>query len=244
MTEDMLAKIVSLAKRRGFVFQGSEIYGGLAGFYDYGHYGAELAHNIKELWWKHFVHEEENMFNLSTSVIMSEQVWKASGHLEGFVDPMVECQKCKRRFRSDHLENLEKCPECGGKLSEQKKINLLFPVAMGSVEGETNMAYLRGEVAQGMFVNFKNAMDSMHATLPFGLAQIGKAFRNEIAPRDFLFRTREFDLMEFEYFVKEEEWEKWFEYWKQSMWRWIERVGIEKKMVHERHEKHEKNLKH
>ncbi len=230
---DLLSKIVSLCKRRGFVFQGSEIYGGFAGMYDFGPYGSELAHNIKELWWNHFVREEENMFGLTTGVLMPEAVWEASGHLKGFADPVVECEKCKRRFRSDQLEDLKKCPECNGVLSEEKKVNLLFPVAMGSVEEQTQTAYLRGEAAQGMFVNFKNVVDSIHPELPFGLAQIGKAFRNEIAPRDFLFRVREFDLMEFEYFVKESEWEKWFEYWREAMWKWVDSVGINRKNTHE-----------
>ncbi|MDP3725725.1 MAG: glycine--tRNA ligase, partial [bacterium] len=206
---------------------------GLAGFYDFGPYGAELAHNIKELWWNHFVREQENMFSLTTSILMPETVWGASGHLKGFTDPSVECKKCKRRFRSDQLEDLKKCSECKGALNEEKKVNLLFPVEMGSVEGQTQTAYLRGEVAQGMFVNFKNVIDSIHPNLPFGLAQIGKAFRNEIAPRDFLFRVREFDLMEFEYFVKESEWESRFEYWRKAMWKWIERVGIDKEKTHE-----------
>lgn len=231
--DDLLSKIVSLCKRRGFVFPSSEIYGGYTGFLDYGPYGSELAHNIKELWWNHFVREQENMFGLSTSIVMPEVVWEASGHLKGFTDPSVECKKCKRSFRSDQLEDLKKCFECGGELNEEKKVNLLFPVQTGSVEGETSTAYLRGEVAQGMFVNFKNVLDSMHPSLPFGIAQIGKAFRNEIAPRDFLFRVREFDLMEFEYFIKEAEWEKWFEYWREAMWKWIERVGIQKESVHE-----------
>ncbi len=229
--QDLMEKVVSLCKRRGFVFQGSEIYGGLSGVWDYGHYGAELAYNIKDLWWKHFVAEQENIFNFSTATIMSESVWKASEHLQSFTDPMVECQKCHHRFRADHLEDKTKCPDCGNKLGQEKRFNLMFPVGMGS--SSTDIAYLRGEIAQGMFVNFKNVLDTMHPDLPFGIAQIGKVYRNEIAPRDFLFRVREFDLMEFEYFVREKDWQKYFDMWKGEMWKWIDRVGIDRNMVSE-----------
>ena len=219
-----LEKIVSLAKRRGFIFPGSEIYGGLAGTWDYGPLGAELAHNIKELWWNHFVRGHEEMYGLASSVLMPEAVWKASGHMEGFADPLVECKKCKRRFRADQVEDKKKCPECGGEISEPRQFNLMF---------KTENSYLRPEIAQGMFVNFKNVLDTMRPTLPFGIAQIGKAFRNEIAPRDFLFRVREFDLMEFEYFVREDGWPEHFEKWKKEVWVWIEKVGIDKNKVHE-----------
>lgn len=229
--KDLMEKVVSLAKRRGFVFPGSEIYGGLSGTWDYGPYGAELSHNIKELWWKHFVTEQENIFGISTSTMMSEAVWKASGHLDGFTDPLVECKKCHHRFRADQLENKTKCPDCGGELGEEKKFNMMFPINVGT--GGSDTAYLRGETAQGMFVNFKNVLDTMHPDLPFGLAQVGKAYRNEIAPRDFLFRVREFDLMEFEYFVRESDWQKYFDMWKDEIWKWIERVGINKNSVHE-----------
>ncbi|MDP3784635.1 MAG: glycine--tRNA ligase [bacterium] len=218
-----LEKIVSLAKRRGFIFPGSEIYGGLAGTWDYGPLGAELAHNIKELWWEHFVRSREEMYGLASSVLMSEKVWEASGHLEEFTDPLTECKKCKRRFRADQIEG-KVCPECSGELSEPRKFNLMF---------KTETSYLRPEIAQGMFMNFKNVLDTMHPPLPFGLAQIGKAFRNEISPRDFLFRVREFDLMEFEYFVRESEWKKYFEKWQGEMWSWIEKVGIDKEKVRE-----------
>lgn len=235
--ENKMEKIVSLCKRRGFVFQGSEIYGGLSGTWDYGHYGSVLAHNIKEVWWKHFVEEREDNFAVTTPTMMPEAVWQASGHLEGFTDPMIECKKCGHRFRADHLDkrNLEqkKCPDCDGELGEEKVFNLMLPVSLGSVQGTSNTAYLRGEIAQGMFVNFKNILDTMHPELPFGLAQIGRAYRNEIAPRDFLFRVREFDLMEFEYFVKEDTWEKYFEMWRTEMWKWIDRVGIQRDLTHE-----------
>ncbi|MEQ1500394.1 MAG: glycine--tRNA ligase [Parcubacteria group bacterium] len=233
--QDMMEKIVSLCKRRGFVFQGSEIYGGLAGTWDYGPYGSQLSHNIKELWWKHFVSEQENIFGISTPTIMPEGVWRASGHLSGFSDPMIECKKCHHRFRSDHLDKInldtKKCPDCGGELGDEKAFNLMFPVSMGS--SADSIAYLRGEIAPGMFLNFKNVIDTIHPDLPFGLAQIGRAYRNEIAPRDFLFRVREFDLMEFEFFLKEEAWEKYFEMWRSEIWKWVERVGINKDMVHE-----------
>ncbi len=228
---DLMEKIVSLCKRRGFVFQGSEIYGGLAGTWDYGPYGAELSHNIKELWWKHFVNEQENIFGISTPTIMPEKVWEASGHLSGFSDPMVECKKCHHRFRADQLEDKKKCPDCGGELGEEKAFNLMFPVNVGS--SSDSVAYLRGEIAPGMFVNFKNVIDTLHPDLPFGLAQIGRAYRNEIAPRDFLFRVREFELMEFEFFLREADWEKYFEMWRGEMWKWIERVGINKDWVSE-----------
>lgn len=227
-----MEKITSLTKRRGFIFQSSEIYGGLAGTWDFGPLGTTLRNNIEKLWWKQFVESRDDMFGLSSSIILPEAVWEASGHLTGFADQMVECEKCKRRFRLDTTENKTQCAECGGKLGEPKMFNLLFPVDMGSAKGSTR-GYLRGEIAQGMFVNFKNILDSFHPKLPFGIAQSGKAFRNEIAPRDFLFRAREFDLMEFEYFIREHDWEKYFEYWRQEMWKWIESIGIRKEAVRE-----------
>lgn len=230
---NLMEKLVSLCKRRGFIFQGSEIYGGLAGTWDLGPLGVELAFNIKQKWWKQFVKDREDNFGISSSILMPEAVWNASGHLSGFSDPLVECEKCKRRFRADHLDNKEKCPECEGKLGEEKTFNLMFPVETGSSTGTTTTAYLRGELAQGMFVNFKNILDTVHPKLPFGIAQIGRVFRNEIAPRDFIFRVREFELAEFEYFVKESEWEKWFEYWRVEMWKWIDDIGLNKDMVHE-----------
>ena len=232
---ELMEKIVSLCKRRGFIFQGSDIYGGLAGTWDYGPYGSTLSHNIKDLWWKHFVSEQENIFGISTPSIMPEAVWRASGHLSGFSDPVVECTKCHHRFRADHLSSENRtnkiCPDCGGKLGEENAFNLMFPVSMGAM-GDT-IAYLRGEIAAGMFVNFKNVLDTVHPDLPFGLAQIGRAYRNEIAPRDFIFRVREFDLMEFEFFLREQDWEKYFEMWRSEMWKWVERVGLSKDMVHE-----------
>ncbi|MBI2609805.1 glycine--tRNA ligase [Candidatus Giovannonibacteria bacterium] len=232
-----LNTIVSLAKRRGFVFPGAEIYGGLAGTWDFGPLGAELAHNIKDLWWKHFVRAHEENYGLASSVLMPEAAWKVSGHVESFTDPLIECKKCKRRFRADELGKLHPpasgCPECGGALGEARPFQMMFKTNIGAVDSEENTVYLRPEIAQGMFVNFKNVLDSMHPTLPFGIAQIGKAFRNEIAPRDFLFRVREFDLMEFEYFIREEEWEEQFDRWRKEIWAWIEKLGIDKNLVHE-----------
>jgi len=201
---DKMQKIVSLCKRRGFVYLGSEIYGGLAGTWDYGPLGAEMMYNIKELWWKKFVTERDEIYGLASTVMMPEAVWNASGHLENFTDPLD-----------------------GG------KFNTMFKSKVGARKDETADVYLRPELAQGMFVNFKNIVDSFHPKLPFGLAQIGRCFRNEISPRDFLFRVREFDLMEFEYFVREKDWEKHFEFWQKEMWDWIKEIGIDEKKVHE-----------
>ncbi len=218
-------KIVSLCKRRGFVFQGSEIYGGLRGTWDFGPLGVLLNNNIKREWWKMFVLDREDMYGLDAAILMNEKVWEASGHTgAGFADPIVECEKCNHRFRADHLENKEVCPDCGGKLGEQKDFNLMFATKVGA-EGNVQ-SYLRPETAQGIFVNFKNVVDSMSPKLPFGIAQTGKAFRNEIAPREFLFRVREFEQMEIEYFVKEGEWEVEFEKLLLDIRAWHARLGL------------------
>ncbi|MEX0932359.1 MAG: glycine--tRNA ligase [Parcubacteria group bacterium] len=230
-TPDLMEKMVSLAKRRGFVYQGSDIYGGLAGTWDYGPLGVALKNNIKKLWWKMFVEEREDMYGMDAAILMNQEVWKASGHVGGFADPLVECKKCKRRFRADHLEDTKKCPECGGELGAEKQFNMMFKTHVGAAEDEGAVSYLRPETAQGMFVNFKNIIDTFHPKLPFGMAQIGKAFRNEIAPRDFLFRTREFEQMEVEYFVRESEWEKHFNVWYELMKSFAKQVGIDE--VHE-----------
>ena len=224
--EGLMEKIVSLCKRRGFVFQGSEIYGGLAGTWDYGHLGVALKKNIENLWWRFFVESRDDMYGLDSAILMNPKVWEASGHVQGFADPLVECSKCKHRFRADHLEDTTKCPECGGKLSEPRQFNMMFKTSVGSVDGSDTAVYLRPENAQGMFVNFKNIIDSYHPKLPFGIAQIGKTFRNEIAPRDFIFRVREFDLMEFEYFIEEKNWEERFEYWRGQMQEWFKKLGF------------------
>lgn len=228
-----MEKLISLAKRRGFIFQGSELYGGLAGTWDYGPLGVMLKKNIENLWWKKFVDGREDIFGLESSVLMSSKVWEASGHVAGFSDPLVECTKCKKRFRTDTLEDKSKCPECEGALGEERQFNLMFKTQVGAVEDSSSTVYLRPENAQAMFVNYKNVMDSIHPKIPFGIAQIGRAFRNEITPRDFTFRTREFNLMEFEYFVRESEWEKHFEYWREEMLEWMDVVGIDKDLVYE-----------
>jgi len=230
---DVMEKIVSLCKRRGFVYQGSEIYGGLAGTWDYGPLGVVLKNNIKQLWWKKFVTDRVDMYGVDAAILMNQGVWKASGHVGGFSDLMVECKKCKRRFRADHLSHTKKCPECGGEVGETKQFNMMFETHVGAVLDETSVSYLRPETAQGMFVNFKNVLDSFHPKLPFGLAQIGKAFRNEIAPRDFVFRAREFEQMEIEYFVRATEWESEFEYWRKEMVSWIALMGLSSDKVHE-----------
>jgi glycyl-tRNA synthetase len=233
MAGHSLEKIISLAKRRGFIYQGSEIYGGLAGTWDYGPLGVELKNNIKNLWWKKFTTDREDMYGLDAAILMNRRTWEASGHVEGFVDPLVECDKCKRRFRADHLTDKSKCPDCGGKLGEERLFNMMFKTQVGAVEDSSSVSYLRPETAQGIFVNFKNVVDSFHPKLPFGIAQIGKAFRNEITPRDFIFRVREFEQMEIEYFIKPGEWEKLFEHWREQMWEWIDEVGLTRDKVYE-----------
>ncbi|MDE2071447.1 MAG: glycine--tRNA ligase, partial [Patescibacteria group bacterium] len=181
--EDVMEKIVSLCKRRGFVYQGSEIYGGLAGTWDYGPLGAQLKANIEHLWLRQFVDSREDMYRIDSAILMNPKVWEASGHTAGFSDPLVQCQTCKKRFRADHLKDSAKCPECKGTLGEPRQFNMMFKTSVGSVDGSDTTVYLRPETAQGMFVNFKNIIDSFHPRLPFGLAQIGRNFRNEIAPR-------------------------------------------------------------
>lgn len=228
---DLMEKIVSLCKRRGFIFQGSEIYGGLAGAYDWGHFGLALKNNIKQSWWKKFVDSRRDMYGVDAAILMRQEVWQASGHVAGFADPLVECKKCHHRFRADQVE--EKCPDCGGEFGEMQQFNMMFKTNIGAVENENSISYLRPETAQGMFVNFKNTVDAFHPKLPFGTAQIGKAFRNEIAPRDFVFRQREFEQMEVEYFIRPDDWEKYFEYWRGEMLEWMESIGVDMSKVHE-----------
>lgn len=227
-----MEKIVSLCKRRGFIYPGSEIYGGLSGTWDYGPLGVELKNNVKQLWWRMFVQERDDMCGVDAAILMNAEVWKASGHVEGFADPLVECKKCKRRFRADQVGDT--CPECGGQFGEVRQFNMMFKTQVGAVpEDESSIVYLRPETAGGIFVNFKNIVDSFHPKLPFGIAQIGKAFRNEIAPRDFTFRSREFEQMEIEYFVRPGEWDSSFEMWRQNVHAFNKAVGIEADAVHE-----------
>ena len=227
---DSIEKIVSLCKRRGFVFPGSEIYGGLANSWDYGPLGVELKNNIKNLWWQKFVHGRDDMVGLDAALIMNPKVWEASGHLKEFSDPLVECQKCHARHRADQVGGV--CESCGGKkFTEIKQFNLMFKTQLGPVEG--NDVYLRPETAQAMFVQFKNVLDTSRKTVPFGIAQTGKAFRNEITPGNFIFRTREFEQMEIEYFIKKENWQESFEHWRKEMLSWLEDIGVDLKHVHE-----------
>src|SRR3989337_2205189 len=260
-------KIVSLAKRRGFIFQSSEIYGGVGSAWDYGPLGAELKRHIKNLWWRDSGHSRHDMVGLDAAILMHPMVWKASGHVDHFTDPMVDCRECKRRFRADKLDDtpwvhycdatkgnkftipgggpcthcgLQRtlCPDCGkGEMTPPRQFNLMFRTFMGPVAEDAAVTYLRPETAQGIFVNFDNVLQSMRRKLPFGIAQIGKAFRNEITPGNFIFRTREFEQMEIEYFIPEpssdEEWQKYFEEWREEMVSWMKEVGIDAKKVYE-----------
>jgi len=261
--ENLMDKITSLAKRRGFVFPGSEIYGGLANTWDYGPVGVELKNNIKQAWWKMFVQDREDVVGLDAAILMNSNVWQASGHTAGFNDSLVDCKKCRARLRADHLveDNLDikvegkslkeiteiirdnnlKCPACGkSDFTEARKFNLMFKTYQGVVEEDNAVIYLRPETAQAMFVNFKNVMSSTHKKIPFGIAQIGKSFRNEITPGNFIFRTIEFEQMEMEYFIKEENWQKQFEYWQNEMIKWLDCLGIKKENYSIReHEKEE-----
>ncbi len=235
MAHVSMEEIVSLCKRRGFIYPGSEIYGGLAGTFDYGPLGVALKRNIEALWWKRFVTDREDMYGIDAAILMNPKAWEASGHVSGFNDPMVECKECKGRFREDHLEDKNTCPSCGkkGTLGEAKQFNMMFKTKAGAVDDESASIYLRPETAGGMFVNFKNVIDSFHPKLPFGLAQIGKAFRNEIAPRDFVFRAREFEQMEVEYFVRPENWEAAFEGWHGVMHAFAKEIGLSKEKLHD-----------
>jgi len=250
--DNLMEKMVALSKRRGFIFPGSEIYGGLANTYDYGPLGTELLRNIKNLWWKNFVQERSDIVGLDAGIISHHKIWEASGHVAGFADAMIDCKNCKARMRADHLienatnekveglslEDLEKivadkkitCPNCGKfDWTKVRKFNLLFPVQLGIVEGEGGQAYLRGETAQGIFTNFRNVTDSSRVRLPFGIAQVGKSFRNEITPGNSVFRTIEFEQGEIEYFFDPEtyKWEELFEDWKKELWNFVTKnLGI------------------
>ncbi len=222
-----MEKIVSLCRRRGFIFPSSEIYGGLSSCWDYGPLGVELKRNIKQAWWRAVVQERDDMVGLDASILMHPQTWAASGHLEGFADPLVECKSCHLRWRVDDFEG-DVCPSCQGDLTEPRLFNLMFKTFMGPVEEEANVVYLRPETAQGIFVNFQNVVNTTRKRLPFGIAQIGKAFRNEITTGNFIFRSREFEQMEIEFFVKPGTDEEWFNYWLEERLNWYVKLGIKR----------------
>ena len=220
-----MEKIVNLCKRRGFIFPSSEIYGGIGSTWDYGPVGVELKRNVKEAWWKAVVTTRNDTVGLDASILMHPKVWEASGHVAGFSDPLVECKSCHHRFREDHVEG-KACPECGGELTEARQFNLMFKTFMGPVEDTASTVFLRPETAQGIFVNFANVLDTARQKLPFGIAQIGKSFRNEITPGNFIFRTREFEQMEIEYFVKPGEDEEAFQSWQETRFQWYVDNGV------------------
>jgi glycyl-tRNA synthetase len=232
--KDVMDKLVSLCKRRGFIFQSSEIYGGTGSVWDYGPLGIELKRNIKDRWWSSLVHQRDDIEGLDAAILMHPRVWEASGHVEGFTDPLVECKACKHRFRQDQLEELQcgrkpsvrpgEHPEC--ELTEPRLFNLMFKTFMGPVEDDASQVYLRPETAQGIYVNFLNVQGAARQKVPFGIAQIGKAFRNEITPGNFVFRTREFEQAEMQYFVEPGTDEEWFEYWMDARWKWHVELGI------------------
>jgi glycyl-tRNA synthetase len=228
-----MEKLVSLSQRRGFIFPSSEIYGGLSSCWDYGPVGVELKRNIKEAWWRSMVQERDDMVGLDTSIMMHPRVWEASGHLAGFSDPLVECKSCHLRWRADELQG-DRCPSCGGELTEPHQFNLMFKTFMGPVEEEANVVYLRPETAQGIFVNFENVVNTSRKRLPFGIAQIGKSFRNEITTGNFIFRSREFEQMEIEFFVKPGTDQEWFDYWLEERFNWYVKLGIKKENLRRR----------
>lgn len=224
-----LEKIISLCKRRGFIFPNSEIYGGLANSYDYGPLGAELKNNIKRLWWKYFVQDREDMTGIDGNIILNPKVWEASGHVKNFKDALVECKKCHHRFRPDKLKDASKCPDCGGPMTKERMFSGLFKTVIGPVEEEGLVAYLRPETAQAIFVNFKNVLDTTNLKIPFGIGQMGKAFRNEITAGQFIFRTLEFEQMEIEYFIKpNSDWNKIFEDWVEYIYGFTKIIGLDK----------------
>jgi glycyl-tRNA synthetase len=229
-----LEDIVSLCKRRGFIFPGSDVYGGLSGTWDYGPLGVALKRNVMQLWWKMFVEDADNMYGVDAAILMNQKVWQASGHVDTFTDPLVECSNCHGRFRADKIDT-SKCPTCGksGTFGEPKQFNMMFKTNVGPVTDDTSISYLRPETAQGIFTNYKNVVDTLYPDVPFGLAQQGKAFRNEISPRDFVFRSREFEQMEIEYFVHPDNWEVAFEQWVTKVHDWCRAIGLPDESVHE-----------
>jgi len=259
-------EIVSLSKRRGFVYPSSEIYGGLANTWDFGHYGTLLKNNLRDIWWKHYVLDRDDIVGINASIFLNSKVWEASGHIAGFTDALIDCKSCKNRMRADHLieDNVKdikveglsleklteiikkhkiKCPKCGKfNWTDVRKFNLLFETSLGIVEEKKSKAYLRGEIAQGLFLNFKNILDTMRVKVPFGIAQQGKAFRNEITMGQFVHRTLEFDLMELEYFIHPSQWKKVYEYWQKDMWKFILGLGLNEKNLRWReHEEFERS---
>ncbi|HEY7269023.1 MAG TPA: glycine--tRNA ligase, partial [Dehalococcoidia bacterium] len=233
--------LVSLCKRRGFIFPSSEIYGGIGGFWDFGPLGVEMKNNVKRAWWRAMVQERDDIVGIDASIIMNPRVWEASGHVATFTDPMVDCRNCKKRFRADHLES-DVCPECGakGQFTEARPFNLMFQTYVGPVVEDASVAYLRPETAQAMFVNFENVVTSMRRKLPFGIAQQGRSFRNEITPGHFIFRDREFEQMEMEFFVKPGTDEYWLDEWVRQRLNWFKRYGVRPDHLRTRaHEKEE-----
>src|SRR2546430_9283002 len=227
---DLTEQVVNLCKRRGFVFPSSEIYGGFRSTYDYGPLGVLLKRNVMDAWWRAMVQERDDIVGLDAAVLMAPKVWEASGHLATFTDPLVDCRKCKERWREDQIEG--KCPNCGSTdLTEARPFNLMFKTFVGRVEDEGSVAYLRPETAQGIFVNFMNVQQTSRKKPPFGIAQMGKSFRNEITPGNFIFRTREFEQMEMEFFVKPGEDEQWQEYWMEQRWSWYRDLGIREENI-------------
>lgn len=234
MTDVSMDMIVNLAKRRGFIFAGSEIYGGLANSWDYGPLGVELKNNIKRSWWNMFVRGRQDVVGIDAALIMNPKVWEASGHVATFSDPLVECVHCHARFRADQIDTAKPCTACGDKagFTQPKQFNLMFKTHLGPSEETGSAVYLRPETAQAMFVDFPNVLATSRKKIPFGIAQVGKAFRNEITPGNFIFRTREFEQMEIEYFVKQSEWETHFETWLALMHEWIKQCGIDAEKIH------------
>jgi len=232
--ENLMQKIVSLTKRRGFIFPSSEIYGGFGSCYDFGPLGVELKNNIKRAWWSEMLQKHNDIVGLDAAVLMSPKVWQASGHLTaGFADELVECRSCHKRFRKDELQN-PKCLECGGELTVPRKFNLMMKTFVGPVEDEAAITYLRPETCQGIYVNFKNVLQTMRLKIPFGVAQIGKAFRNEITPGNFIYRTREFEQMEMQWFCQPKEADKFFDYWGKKRMNWYLNLGIKKENLRAR----------
>jgi glycyl-tRNA synthetase len=225
---DLMERVVNLCKRRGFVFASSEIYGGFRSTWDYGPLGVLLKRNVKDAWWRSMVQLRDDIVGLDAAILMAPRVWEASGHVDTFADPLVDCRNCKERFRADELPSSGACPNCGAKnqFTEARQFNLMFRTFAGPVEDDASLVYLRPETAQGIFVNFSNVQTTTRKKIPFGVAQIGKSFRNEITPGNFIFRTREFEQMEMEYFVAPEDGERWYEYWCQERFRWFLDLGV------------------